>query len=364
MKQMSRRDFLKMGLLTLSSLAFRPYFTRQEERNSRMVARISVEKVDVYNEPDFVSEIVGTRYLDQLITVYYTINAPKGPVHNPRWYRIWGGYIHSNHLQIVSTSYNPVVWKFPLEGQLFELTVPFSQAYKLDPDTKQWKRVDPLYYETTHWVTEVIMGPDGQPWYQITSELDRYLKHYAPAIHLRMITDEEISPLSPNIDPEKKRIEVDLRNQSLMAFENNDEIFRTKVSTGIPTKDEIPKGMKTPVGIFNIASKYPSKHMGAMDASGAPGFYSLPGVPWSMFFVYKYGAALHGTYWHNNFGAPMSHGCINMRNQDAKWLFRWITPTWEIPPADRKMWDRRGRGTTMWAYYDREEIGRRSYSTS
>ncbi|OQX62000.1 MAG: hypothetical protein B5M51_06740, partial [Anaerolinea sp. 4484_236] len=43
------------------------------------------------------------------------------------------------------------------------------------------------------------------------------------------------------------------------------------------------------------------------------------------------GVAIHGTYWHNNFGYPMSHGCINMRNQDAKWLYRWTTPPYDPP---------------------------------
>jgi len=353
----SRREFLKTGLLTLSSLAFRPYFTRQEERQTRLTARIAVNKVDIYNEPDFESQIVGTRYLDQLVTIYYTLNAPKGPAHNPRWYRVWGGYLHSNHTQIVSTSFNPVEWKIPQGGQLSELTVPYSQAFKFDTDKKAWKQADPVYFETTHWITDVVIGPDGQPWYQITSELDKYLKHYIPAIHLRVIPDEEISPLSSDVNPEKKLVEIDLRNQDLIGLENGEEVFRTKVSTGIPTKQDVNNGgMRTPEGEFNIASKYPSKHMGAMDASGAPGFYSLPGVPWSSFYIYKYGAALHGTYWHNNFGAPMSHGCINMRNQDAKWLFRWITPTWEVPPLDRSMWDRRGRGTKVWIYMDRNQL--------
>jgi lipoprotein-anchoring transpeptidase ErfK/SrfK len=55
--------------------------------------------------------------------------------------------------------------------------------------------------------------------------------------------------------------------------------------------------------------------------------YELVGVPWTMFFHrLDTGYALHGTYWHNNFGWQMSHGCVNLRNEDAKWLFRWSTP--------------------------------------
>ncbi len=72
----------------------------------------------------------------------------------------------------------------------------------------------------------------------------------------------------------------------------------------------------TVVGRFRIQTKLTSTRM------SGPG-YDLPGVPYTMYF-YK-GYAIHGTYWHNNFGRPMSHGCINMRTPDAAWLFNWAS---------------------------------------
>jgi hypothetical protein len=59
--------------------------------------------------------------------------------------------------------------------------------------------------------------------------------------------------------------------------------------------------------------------------------YELPGVPWTMLF-HKDGYALHGAYWHNNFGTRMSHGCVNMRYADAQWLFRWTSPEFGSGP--------------------------------
>ena len=53
----------------------------------------------------------------------------------------------------------------------------------------------------------------------------------------------------------------------------------------------------------------------------APGTYSLPGVPWTSFFIFETGVAFHGTFWHNNFGIPMSHGCINLRTDNAEWVY-------------------------------------------
>jgi lipoprotein-anchoring transpeptidase ErfK/SrfK len=67
-------------------------------------------------------------------------------------------------------------------------------------------------------------------------------------------------------------------------------------------------------GRFKIYAKYRSAPM------SGPGYY-LPGVPWTMYFHKGY--AIHGTYWHNNFGTRMSHGCINMKTPEAKWLFKW-----------------------------------------
>ena len=72
-------------------------------------------------------------------------------------------------------------------------------------------------------------------------------------------------------------------------------------------------------------SKYPSKHMGNGNLFASLDDYELPGVPWTSFFT-ESGVAIHGTYWHDNFGTPMSRGCINMRISEAKWIFRWLLP--------------------------------------
>jgi len=104
-----------------------------------------------------------------------------------------------------------------------------------------------------------------------------------------------------------KWIEVDLGEQTTMAWEGARLMRRMVVSTGLPYTP-------TPIGRYRIQRKYPSVPM------SGPGYY-LPGVPHSMFF-YK-GYAIHGTYWHNNFGHPMSHGCVNLTRADAAWLYSW-----------------------------------------
>jgi lipoprotein-anchoring transpeptidase ErfK/SrfK len=177
-----------------------------------------------------------------------------------------------------------------------------------------------------------------------------------PAEHLRIIPPREYTPLSPDIPPEKKRIEVSIKEQMLRAFEGEDEVFQTRISSGIPNnrlpEEELPTA--TPEGRFVIYSKMPSKHMGGV--AGGPeveenGGFALPGVPWTCFFKSPGGYALHGTYWHNNFGLQMSHGCVNMRNEDAKWLFRWSTPVFDPYKINGDAdWERTGNGTQVIVY--------------
>jgi len=104
-------------------------------------------------------------------------------------------------------------------------------------------------------------------------------------------------------------IDVNLSTQTLTAYEGSIPVFTALVSTGLPATPTV-------TGHFKIYSKYT-----AIDMAG-PGYY-LPAVPWTMFFYRGY--ALHGAYWHNNFGQPMSHGCVNLSVPDAKWLFEFAS---------------------------------------
>lgn len=340
---LTRRAFLKLGLLTLGSLAFRPFFGRREERAAPNLVRITIDQVDVRRAPSSESPIIGQRFRDQLVTVYQTVIGEE-PAYNPRWYRVWGGYIHSAYTQSVQIRFNPTREDISSQGSLIEITVPFTEAFRNVPG-EGWKDLYRLYYQTTHWVTGIEPGPDGKAWYRITSELDRSLTYLIPPYHARLIPDEELTPIAPEVPAHLKRIQVSLARQTLTAYQDGEIVFQTQISSGIPSKDPVPKGTRTSRGLFNVTSKTPSKHMGSL-LTGAPDSYTLPGVPWTIFFT-EHGEAFHGTFWHNNFGLPMSHGCINMRNEEAQWLFRWVTPEWEIPPKNRSQWDRRGFGTTV-----------------
>jgi len=330
-KNLSRRDFLKLGGLSLGTLAFTPFVPRESDQDYGDIARVTISEVDVYAEPRDGAQIVGKRYRDQIVQIYYELEPEDAPIfYNKLWYRVWGGYIHSSYLQKVKINYNTSQPEIPETGQLAEVTVPYSQSYTYS-QYNGWQVEYRLYYETTHWITGVDQGPDSKAWYQVTDELQPW-SYWVPASHLRPVTEEELSPISPDIPLNQKRIEVNLARQNLTAFEGDQAVFETRVSTGIPSSRPTSNGIPTatPEGSFNIYSKMPSKHMGdgrLMQGDLNLDAYELVGVPWTMFFHrLDTGYALHGTYWHDNFGWQMSHGCVNMRNADAKWLFRWTMP--------------------------------------
>jgi len=116
-------------------------------------------------------------------------------------------------------------------------------------------------------------------------------------------------PLPWGVGPNERWIDIDLSQQRLYAYQGTRLVRSFVVSTGVPA-------YPTVTGTYRIYVKYRYT-----DMSG-PGYY-LPNVPYTMYFYLGYG--IHGTYWHNNFGTPMSHGCINMRTPDAEWLFYWAS---------------------------------------
>ncbi len=110
----------------------------------------------------------------------------------------------------------------------------------------------------------------------------------------------------------EKIIVVNTNNQTLQAIEGGNIVRQVFVSTGLPLSPTVK-------GDFRIYAKIPFQNMRGY--SPYKGRYFLPNVPYVMYFFRGYG--LHGTYWHNNFGRPMSNGCVNLPTYEAEWLYQW-----------------------------------------
>jgi lipoprotein-anchoring transpeptidase ErfK/SrfK len=112
---------------------------------------------------------------------------------------------------------------------------------------------------------------------------------------------------------EERWVRIDLSEQVLVAYDGRKPVRAFMVSSGLP-------GWETVTGEFRVRMKVRSQRM---TGEG----YDLPNVQWVQYFYADYG--LHGTYWHNDFGRPKSHGCVNMTNADAKWVWDWLGPVWD-----------------------------------
>ena len=120
----------------------------------------------------------------------------------------------------------------------------------------------------------------------------------------------------------EKWIDVDLTRQTLVAFEGKRPVFATLVSSGRRNPQDKEHDFPTPTGTFRIGEKHVTTTMDGDVASDGP--YSIEDVPWVMYFQGSY--ALHGAFWHDNFGHVRSHGCVNLAPEDARTLFHWADP--------------------------------------
>jgi hypothetical protein len=335
-----RREFLRLAALSTAGLALRPLPPLGDEALG--LARVAASWIGVYSEPAFRARRLGRLSRDELITLNAQERTEEGPSHNPIWYRLPDGYVHSGNLQRVRWLPQAPEAHLPAGGALFETSVPYTRTHReADPESDPLYR---LYYLSTHWVERMVSGAD-EAWYQILDDI-LYLRYFAPAEHFRRVLPQELSPLSPGVPPREKRIEVSLSRQELMAFEQGRLVLRTRISSGIPDREPQENGVPTitPDGIFHVSKKTPMRHMGDGHLTADLEAYELPGVPWVSFF-HETGVAFHGTYWHTDFGIPRSHGCVNMRPEEAKWLYRWTTP---VAPVSNRL--RSGHGTTVVVY--------------
>jgi hypothetical protein len=327
-ESVSRREFLK-----LSGLGFLGFITppmlRSQNTLTNQQGRVIYNFIEVFEQPSFSSRMVKQYWVDTILPITEVTIGDFEPAYNRVWYRIGNvGYAHSGGIQPVRTILNSPVTDIPSSGQLAEVTVPYTDAKWVSGSSLLIAYR--LYYETTHWVIGLEQSPDGSSWYRVLD--DKWdLSLYVPAHHLRLIPASELTLLSPEVPPEAKRIEVRTNEQVVIAYEWDRPVFMARTATGA----EFSNGkFFTPLGQHKTFHKRPSRHMAAGNL--ARNGYDLPGIPW-VCYITESGIAFHGTYWHNDFGKPRSHGCINLTSQAAKWIFRWTLPS--VPPNEKKAYD-------------------------
>ena len=345
-KHLDRRSFLKLAILGLGSLASRqwsyvlasPVFPAGE-----LLGRVNIGKIDLRARPDIDSPTVGVLYEDMVVS-WLKESAGKNTYRtNQRWVETPDGYIWSPYLQPVRNLPNSPVTNLSETslgtGMWAEVSIPYvdmtlDKQSALSPGFK--KRLSlglplRLYYSQIVWVDQVRLDDQGRAWYRVIEKYGSYGDVlWGAAQAFRPITAEEIAPISPDVG--EKRIVVDITYQTLSCYEGQSEVHFARISSGALYNSDGQKvsTWATPFGKFTIWRKLVSLHMSGGTTGGG---WDLPGIGWTSLFAGS-GVAIHSTFWHNNFGEPMSRGCVNARPEDAKWVFRWTQPVVSYDPGD------------------------------
>lgn len=340
---LSRREFLKLSAIGLGAAGLQPLTRRvtlPEFPSYERLGRV-LYMSDLKAAPNENSATLGVLYDDAVVPWLREVAGQEPFNRSWQWYaRRWvetpDGYLYAPHVQPVRYLPNQPVEQLMQtsigEGMWAEITVPYADTV-LDsaPTSNSWVGIRTeqglpvrLYYGQVFWVDQMRTDEGGRVSYRVNPNYYGGVdKLWAPAEAFRLIAPDEIAPISPEV--EDKRVVVNLLNQTLSCFEGNTEVFYCRVSTGV--FDDY-----TPLGIHKISRKFTSLQMSGGGSGGTGAGYDLPGIGWASIFATG-GVAVHATVWHNGFGTRLSHGCVNTRPEDAKWIFRWTAPTVSYDPG-------------------------------
>jgi hypothetical protein len=265
----------------------------------------------VRKEPSAQADWLTWKVRDEVIPLHaLVVGEPPWPS-NSTWYETDEGYIHSGYVQPVENApQSEVVEHVEAPGFWAEVCVPIAQA--------RWRPLSPyvsykLYYGTVYRVVKAVADEEGDWWYQLQDGLTWSPGPYVRSQLMRRIPAGQLTPISPGrLD---KWLRINIPDQWLTCLEGKRPVFGTRISSGV-------YGLGTPLGEFRILYQ---RHTQRMIGGGADDRYDLPGVPFPVYFTWS-GVAIHGTYWHNDYGRRHSHGCVNVTSKAARWIFRWVEP--------------------------------------
>lgn len=321
MQTLNRRDFLKLSGAALSVSVLKPPEPEPQKPHPIGLGRVTEWRIWAYDQarPGARKEAALAR--DEVLDIYAALDTEGLMKHNPTWFLTKYGWAYSSWVQPVKRELNPVERRVPTEGFWAQVTVPHVEM-RSAPHDKAY-RLYRLYYSSVHLVIDRVVDDQGDVWYQLKDDEYPSVKEYVRAAGLRRILPSEVTPISPLA--QDKRLEVNLKTQTLYAYEGDTLVHTARCATGAAFHVD---GLgvvdfTTPVGEHTVVRKRPSRHMQGF--RGRSDEYDLPGVPFCTYFT-QAGVAVHGAYWHNDFGHQRSHGCVNVLAEDARWVYRWSMP--------------------------------------
>lgn len=186
---------------------------------------------------------------------------------------------------------------------------------------EEYSVVMPLRIGIVLKVAETVVS-NGREWYKIALDDELHFPErvtsdwYVAADVAHLIHDDgDHRIIDDEIATTSKRILVDRSTEMLYAYEGDTLFMQSRISTGL-------EFTPTPIGTFRVYKMTPSRYMQGPIENVSDQFFDLPGVPWNLYFTSD-GAVIHGAYWHDKFGQPWSHGCVNLPIEKAKELYLW-----------------------------------------
>ena len=367
MKQnISRRDFLKIAGAGVGAMAFRPYRSdilqnfSQPKRlpefpKSEIIGRVVDIGIDLRNSPLYdpnVNNTIAELNADTLVEWGREVVGRVVGLTNQRYVETPQGYIYSSVLQPTRNLPNTPINEIPAgqPGFWAEVTVPYVELAHEGTVQSPWLRdhIDynfppRLYYGQVVWMDK-IRTDNGFVEYRWNEDVNGHGYGYgaygelywADGAAFKVLTDADVAPIHPDVDPNDKRIEANLDYQTLSCYEGTKEVYFCRISSGIgydPGTGQLDEKLATPVGNLLTHWKIISLNMTAGTFQSG---YSTPAVPWTT-MISGDGVAVHGAFWHNAFGEKRSHGCINVSPEDAKWIFRWTTPYVSLAQSEMRV---------------------------
>jgi lipoprotein-anchoring transpeptidase ErfK/SrfK len=177
-----------------------------------------------------------------------------------------------------------------------------------------------------------MLDDDRNWWYQLQDGIAWSPGPYVPAWSVRRISPDQLAPISPG--RLYKWIQIRITDQVLTCFERDVAVFTTRISSGV-------SGLGTPLGTHRVLYQ---RHAQRMIGGSGDDRYDLPGIAFPVYFTWS-GVAIHGCYWHNDYGRRHSHGCVNVTNEAAQWIFRWVEP--HVPYDQHTLESSSGEGTRV-----------------
>jgi hypothetical protein len=281
----------------------------------------AIHAIAFYDQPSASATRLNTRYRDQSFVILGEVRAPFS-AHNDLWYKTLLGYVHSAWvLPMRIYPPQPFIHDVGEWGFWGEISQVFTEAYA-EP-SRQSRHIYRFYGGNVFHVVDAFEDAHGTGWYKVYDEFPPTspTHQWVLARDVRRVPRSEMSPIHPFAG--EKHIEVDIDAQRLTCYEGSQIAFTTLVSSGLAGETA------TPIGNTCVLLKQPSRHMSNHPYPDGPeplgDLFDLPGVPWNVFFDLS-GTAIHGAYWHNDFGIRRSHGCLNVSQEAARWIYRWTHP--------------------------------------